>query len=236
MYGSIMSKASNASGAFQLELPMVPPGDAMCDPEFRWYAVWTRSRQEKAASAVLDLLGVQHYVPLKSELRQWSDRKQIVETPIFSGYLFVRMNLVREGQLQVLKAPGVVAFVGNKNGPLPIPDQEIADIRTVLAAKVGFSIYPSLKKGDRVRVVRGALAGVEGTLVTDASTSRLLVSVEMIRQSLALSVSREDLELIAPIQVPHAALDKHPVASEGFVEPSAGTPWRLISAMTHTST
>ena len=167
------------------------------DPDSRWYAVWTRSRQEKVAAGMLSRLGVQHYLPLKSELRQWSDRKQAIEVPLFSGYLFVCVNPLKESRLKVLNVPGVVAFVGNQAGPLPIPDKEIEDIQTVLAAGAICSVQPSLKEGDRVRVVRGALAGVEGTLVRASSESRLLISIDMIRQSLAVSISPEDVECIA---------------------------------------
>ena len=167
------------------------------DPDSCWYAVWTRSRQEKVAAATLNTLGIEHYLPLKSELRQWSDRKQMVEVPLFSGYLFVCISLLRKNsKLQVLKVPGIVGFVGNQTGPLPIPDQQIEDIRTVLTAGVEYSVHAFLKEGDRVRVVRGALTGVEGTLVRTNSASRLLISIEMIRQSLSVIVLREDVELI----------------------------------------
>ena len=172
------------------------------DPDSHWYAVWTRSRQEKVAAATLTTLGIQHYLPLTSELRQWSDRKQIVEVPLFSGYLFVCISLLQNSKLHVLKVPGIVAFVGNQSGPLPIPDQQIKDIGRVLAAGVECSVHPILKEGDRVRVVRGALAGVEGTLVHTNSTSRLLISIDMIRQSLSVNVLREDVELVSTNTVP----------------------------------
>jgi transcription antitermination factor NusG len=162
----------------------------------RWFAVWTRSRQEKTAAAMLGTLGVDHFLPLKSELRQWSDRKQTVHVPLFSGYLFVRMDPSKDSRLQVLKAPGIAGFVGNNSGPLPIPDQQIEDIRTVLARNVECSVLPLLEEGDRVRVVRGPLAGVEGRLLQGNSTSRLLISIEMIHKSLAVSISRHDVELI----------------------------------------
>jgi transcription antitermination factor NusG len=168
----------------------------MSDPESHWYAVWIRSRQEKVASTMLNNIGVQQYLPLKSELRQWSDRKQMVETPVFSCYLFVRINLMKDSRLQVLKSPGVIGIVGNKTGPIPIPDQEIQDIRRVLAARIAYSLYPALNKGDRVRVVRGVLTGVEGTLVRANPTSHLLVSIDLIRQSLAVCVSAEEVERI----------------------------------------
>jgi len=173
------------------------------DPDSCWYAVWTRSRQEKVAAASLNNLGIRHYLPLTSELRQWSDRKQMVETPLFSGYLFVCISLLKKnGKLQVLKIPGIVGFVGNQTGPLPIPHQQIEDVRTVLTAGVECSVHPLLKEGDRVRVLKGALAGVEGTLERTKSTSRLLISIEMIRQSLSVNVLREDVELVSATTVP----------------------------------
>jgi len=169
---------------------------AIHDSDARWYAVWTRSRQEKTAASMLDALGVEHYLPLRSELRQWSDRKQMVEMPLFSGYLFVCINSLKGMKLEVLKIPGIVTFVGNNSGPLPIPDQQIKAIRRVLTAGVQCSAQPFLNEGDRVRVVRGALAGIEGTLERIGSASRLLISIEMIRQSLSVNVLREDVEPI----------------------------------------
>jgi len=165
-----------------------------CPSDTRWFAVWTRSRQEKAAASVLDSLGVPHFLPLKSELRQWSDRKRNVTVPLFSGYLFVRVNLFRDSRLQILKTPGIVGFVGNNTGPLPIPDQQIDDIRAVLAQEVEYSVLPYLEEGDLVRVIRGALTGVEGRLIRTNSASRLMISIEMIHKSLAVSVSRQDVE------------------------------------------
>lgn len=162
----------------------------------RWFAVWTRSRHEKVAAAMLANAGVQHFLPLKPEIHQWSDREQTVSVPLFSGYLFVRLNPNRDSRLQVLKAPGIAGFVGNRLGPLPIPDHQIEDIRTVLLRRVECTALPLLEEGDRVRVVRGPLAGVEGRLARGNSTSRLLISIEMIHRTLAVSVSRDDVELV----------------------------------------
>jgi transcriptional antiterminator RfaH len=196
MYGSRIDEAVSSTWASRSEDSITVPGNDMSDPESHWYAVWIRSRQEKVASTMLNNIGVQQYLPLKSELRQWSDRKQMVETPVFSCYLFVRINLMKDSRLQVLKSPGVIGIVGNKTGPIPIPDQEIQDIRRVLAARIAYSLYPALNKGDRVRVVRGVLTGVEGTLVRANPTSHLLVSIDLIRQSLAVCVSAEEVERI----------------------------------------
>jgi transcription antitermination factor NusG len=179
-----------------------------CDPDSSWYAVRTRSRQEKVSAAMLSALGVYRFLPLKSEVRQWSDRKQSVETPLFSGYLFVRMNLLTERRVHVLQVPGVISFVGNHTGPLPIPDRQIEDIQTVLAARPRYSVQPLFKAGDPVRVVRGVLSGVEGKLVRTISECRLLISIDMIRQCLAVNVSPDDVELIGEPSV-HPACFEH---------------------------
>jgi len=161
-----------------------------------WYAVWTRSRQEKVAAATFAVLGIQHYLPLKSEYRQWSDRKQKVEVPLFTGYLFVYIDPFKDSGLRVLQTPGVVAFCGNQTGPVPIPEKQIEDIRAVLNSRAIYSVQALLQVGDRVRVARGTLAGIEGTLTHAGSEVQVLVSIDMVRQSLAVRVAPEDIERI----------------------------------------
>ena len=159
-----------------------------------WYAVSTKSRQEKVIASMLDYLAVANFLPLINEERRWSDRKQMVAMPLFQGYVFVRIPTSGEFQLRVLKVPGVVDFVRSRTGPLTIPDREIEDVRAVLAHGVGCSPCPFLKAGDRVRVVRGALAGIEGTLIRSGSQSKLVISIEMIQRSIAASVAQSDVE------------------------------------------
>jgi transcription antitermination factor NusG len=159
----------------------------------RWFAVWTRSRQEKMAASMLETLGVPHFLPLKSEVHRWTDRKQTVQVPLFTGYLFVRMNPTKDSRLQILKTPGIAGLVGNHTGPLPIPDQQIEDIHMVLTQRVECTVLPLLEAGDHVRVVRGPLAGVGGILVRTHSGDRVVISIEMIQKSLSVNVSRRDV-------------------------------------------
>jgi len=201
MISSRLTKSQSSTPYQGSELPFMGHTRGAYDPDSRWFAVWTRSRQEKVVAATLHKLGVPHYLPLKSELRKWSDRNQMVESPLFSGYLFVNINIFTHARLQVLKVPGVGALVSNQMGPLPIPDRQIEDIRRLITIGVECSAQPLLNVGDRVRVVRGPLAGIEGTLVRTHSTSRLLVSIEMIRQSLSVSILRSDVEFVTTEQI-----------------------------------
>jgi transcription antitermination factor NusG len=162
--------------------------------EARWYAVSTRSRQEKTAASMLENLEVGHFLPLIEEERQWSDRKQKVTLPLFPGYLFVQIARSNELQLRVLKVPGIVNFIGNQGGPLAIPESEIESIRTALVHGYRCSPHPFLKAGDRVRVVRGALAGIEGTLIRCGVQTKIVISVEMIQRSVSIGATASDVE------------------------------------------
>jgi transcription antitermination factor NusG len=161
-----------------------------------WYVLTTRSRQEKIAAFMLGSLEIEHFLPLLNQSRQWSDRLQKVLMPLFPGYLFVRICRTAEYQLRVLKVPGIVDFVRNNTGPLAVPEQEIEDIRSLLASGTPCLPHPYPKAGDQVRIVRGPLAGLEGTLVRGETQSKLVISVEMIRRSVAVSVLESDIVVV----------------------------------------
>lgn len=165
-------------------------------PNVHWYAVWTKSRHEKAAAARLEALGVAHYLPMRSEARQWSDRKQIVEAPLFPGYLFVHLDILSREKLEVLKTPGVAGFVGNSTGPLPIPGSQIDSVRKLVCSGKQVSSRPLLTEGDRVRVVSGPLLGMEGRLLRFGAQSHLVISIEMIQRSISVTVADDQVEPI----------------------------------------
>ena len=167
-----------------------------------WYAVLTRSRQEKVSASMLESFGIENFLPLTIERRQWSDRKQVVNVPLFPGYLFVRIPLLRDSQLRVLKVPGVVRFIGNHTGPQPIPAAEIESIQIVLSHRIECTPYPMPRIGDRVRIFRGVLTGIKGTLVRCGSDSKLVISVETVQQSIAIRVDRSDIEPVFTPSLP----------------------------------
>jgi transcription antitermination factor NusG len=162
-----------------------------------WYAIRTRSRQERTCANVLQSLGVKVFLPTVTEIHRWSDRKKAVMVPLFASYLFVHVAVSRQAQLRILKVPGCVNFVGNPSGPLAIPEREIEDIRALLSNRIDCSPYPFLKVGERVRVFGGALDGVEGTLVGKGPDTRLVISIGIIQRSMAISVYGLDVRCVA---------------------------------------
>lgn len=162
-----------------------------------WYAVSTRSRQEKTAASLLQSHSIETFLPLATEKRQWSDRKQVVNRPLFPGYLFVRIPMLRDFHLRVLKVPGIVTFIGNHNGPQSIPDSEIHAVRSVLSHRIPCISDMVPNVGERVRIMRGVLAGIEGIMVRSGTDAKLVLSVETIHQSIAVRVDARDVEPVS---------------------------------------
>ena len=170
--------------------------DASSDVEARWYAIHTRSQHEKAVVYHLKNEGINTFLPLVSEVHRWSDRRKVVEVPLFSCYAFVNVRLVPETWAKVLRVNGVLQFVGIRGEGVPIPDNQVESIRALVSGKLPYTIYPFLKVGQRVRVRGGSLDGVEGVLVSRNGNRTLVISVEPIQRSLAVSIDSYQIQPI----------------------------------------
>ncbi len=170
----------------------LPKADAAC-----WYAIRTRSRHEKVVAQQLETQGIDVFLPLLSEVRKWSDRRKQIETALFPGYTFVRIAYCSGDRLRVLQTHGVANFVGASGTTgTPIPDDQIASIRTLITHNVPFKEYPFLRVGQRIRVRGGSLDGLEGMLVAINGSRTLVISVEPIQRSLCVQVDGYNIEVI----------------------------------------
>lgn len=180
---SSMSSMSSISDA----IPSAP------EEQPRWYAVRTRPRHEKKVAAELQEKGIMIYLPLLTQVRRWSDRRKVIEVPLFSCYAFVHSVLDLHLRLALYGISGALGFVGPNNQAVPIPDTQIENIQTLMASNVPLTPYPLLKVGQRVRVRGGALDGVEGILATKGDR-RLVVSVESVHVSFSINLDGYDVE------------------------------------------
>lgn len=176
--------------------PKVIPGSAAGNIPAHWYAVQTRSRHEKFVCHQLQSRGIAHYLPIITEVHRWSDRKKRVELPLFSGYVFVHVLPTNEERVRVLRAEGVVRFVGHSPEGTPIPQEEIESVRTLMEQKVPWVAHTFLKVGQRVRVRGGALEGVEGIFQSRNGDDMLVVCVNAIERSLSISIRGYDIEAV----------------------------------------
>lgn len=165
------------------------------DRGVRWYALHVRHQHERQIEKLLRFQGWDTLAPMYRSQRQWSDRVKEIELPIFSGYVFCQFS--REQSRQVEDTPGVLQIVKFLGHPAAIEEREIAGIRAMVASKVRLTPWPYLKIGDRVRVDRGPLRGLEGTLLRGSEGARLVVGVELLQRSIAAEV---DPEMVTPLR------------------------------------
>jgi transcription antitermination factor NusG len=154
-----------------------------------WFAVQTRPRHEKRVSAELKEKGINAFLPVVSTTRQWSDRRRIVELPLFSQYVFVRIAQNSNTRVSVLRTNGVTNFVGPRGIGVTISDQEIDGVRRLVAQSVSVSPHPFLNVGNRVRIRGGALDGLQGILKAVNGDQTLVLSVKLIQRSLAIRIA-----------------------------------------------
>jgi transcription elongation factor/antiterminator RfaH len=164
--------------------------------ELHWYAVQTRSRHERVVAAQFREQGVNTFLPMITRLQRWSDRRKIVEFPLFSGYLFVHVVISPHVRRTVLFTRGVAGFLGMGGEPLSIPDDQIDTVRQFLAKKVSCGAHPFLKVGQRVRIRSGSLEGLEGILVAHNGNRKLVVSVDTIQRSFSIHLEGYEVQFL----------------------------------------
>ena len=152
-----------------------------------WYAVQVWTQYEKVVNRALNLKGVETLLPTKRILRHWCDRTRATDMPLFPGYVFASFD--PERTLPVLVTPKVQRIVNFGKYPHPIPDEEIAAIKRVVASGLDAESCPTPTVGESVQIVSGPLAGVSGILAEKRSSLRLIVSVELIHRSIAVEVT-----------------------------------------------
>jgi transcription antitermination factor NusG len=168
------------------------PDQASAPP---WFAVYTLPNHEKSVARQLDKRGIPHYLPLYQSVCQWKDRKMRLEKPLFPGYVFVCPPL--QNRLRVVQVPSVIRLVGFGGEPAVIPEAELATIRTCLDRNCRMEPHRVLQLGQRARITRGPLTGIEGILLRRKGISRLVLSVGVIMRAVAVEVDAADIERIS---------------------------------------
>jgi transcription antitermination factor NusG len=159
-----------------------------------WYAVYTSPRHEKRVREHLGHRRVECFLPLFRSIHRWNNGcKAQVELPLFPGYLFV--NIPRSERARVLDVPGLLSFVGPRGEPAQLPDVEIETLRSGLHLQ-RFEPYRGLAIGQKVRINAGALQGLEGVMVRNANGLRVVITVELIQQSVAVELDADAVEAL----------------------------------------
>jgi transcription antitermination factor NusG len=161
--------------------------DKELSSEYHWYAVYTHSRAEKKVLLLLLGKGIESYVPLQKELKQWSDRKKWVEEPAIRSYVFVRIS--NKEYFDVLNTTGVVHYIYFEKKPAAIPDKQIEIMKKVVNGSIEHEfIAATFKEGDRVIIQNGILKGITGELVMQNDEKKVLLRISHIGYSLLINL------------------------------------------------
>ena len=161
-----------------------------------WYVLHTRSRFEQVVFDGLGRKSLEAFLPKMSVLSKRRDRRKTIRVPLFPGYVFVKSDLNVHERLEIVKTVGVVRLVGNKDGPVPVPDESIDSLKIMVAGDHPIATGTRLRRGDRVIVLEGPFAGVTGIFVRYRGSGRVIVSIEALGQYAAVDVPEECVERI----------------------------------------
>ena len=158
-----------------------------------WHVLHVISNHEKRVAQHLGIRSVEHYLPLYRERVKWTDRTVVAEKPLFSGYVFVRLE--QQSKLSVISTPGVLRILGNDDRDM-VSSAELDKIRAGLACDMTLRPHPPVSLGTQVRVRQGAFAGVEGVVTELRHQCRVILTLSAVRQCFSLEVGFDDLEIL----------------------------------------
>jgi transcription antitermination factor NusG len=145
-------------------------------PERAWYAVYTNSRAEKRVSDRINEMGIETFLPLQKTLRQWSDRKKLIEKPLISSYVFVRA--IPKEFFSIRTTDGVVKFIMIQGKPVPIPEAQITNLRILCGSDAEVTLSSDVyAKGDKVEVIVGSLTGLRGELIRVGRKHKVVIRI-----------------------------------------------------------
>ncbi len=136
-----------------------------------WYVLYCRSRNEKKIAITLEKMGIEVYCPMVSEVRQWSDRKKKVNTPLFTSYVFVKLK--EKEREQVFQVTGVVRYLFWLGKPAIVKEEEIQTIRNwVEDDNVLEMVVADFSPGDRMTIPDGVFKDQEA-IIKDVGKNKM---------------------------------------------------------------
>lgn len=153
----------------------------------KWYAVYTRPRAEKLVYNRLVEADIETFLPMQKTIRQWSDRKKLIEKPLLSSYVFVRTR--KKHFPVVYRTSGVVKFITFEGLPVAIPQNQIDNLRLLINSDAEIEVTSEkFSQGDNVEVVSGSLIGLTGELINVGRKKRVIVRIDRLDQNIVVTI------------------------------------------------
>jgi transcription antitermination factor NusG len=170
--------------------------EAKGKPSARWYAIYVKSRTEKRVQQMLTEKGITAYLPMQKKLRQWSDRKKLVEMPLMPGYVFV--HITRLDHDRVLQTEHVVCYITFEGKAAPVRDEDIDSLRRMLhqdQIKVELT-REDLTPGEQVEILSGPLMGMKGELVQIKGKNKVGIRLQPVGYTVMVEVPISELAVM----------------------------------------
>jgi len=181
----------------------------------KWFALQVRTRWEGSTAVLLSGKGYETLVPTCQTKKRWNGGVRQLSSPLFPGYVFCLFDVLN--RLPILVTPGVISVVGRGRVPVPVENSEISALQRVVSSGLEVEPWPYLEIGQKIRIESGSLNGIEGVLTDFKGNHRIVVSVSLLRRSVALQIDRSS---VRPLGSPRACvlgpITSHPL-HEGVV-------------------
>lgn len=155
-----------------------------------WFAIYVKTRHEKQVAFALEGRGYEAFLPTRVKRHAYN---RTFHLPLFPGYVFSRIE--PSNTLPIVTTPGVVSIVGNGRSPEPISEPEIEGLKTIVKAGLRPIPWRYLSPGQEILVESGPLRGVKGVLVDARNETWVVLSINLLRRSVAVKVGRDSLYL-----------------------------------------
>lgn len=148
----------------------------------QWLVAYVQSCLEKKTAQRLAAMGIECYLPVQSEIRQWSDRRKRVDCLVIPMMIFVHVTPQERPLPLSLQAVSRYMVLRGESTPAVIPDEQMDRFRFMLdySPEAVEMCSAPLAPGDAVKVIKGPLAGLEGELITVNGKSKVAVRLDML--------------------------------------------------------
>jgi transcriptional antiterminator NusG len=164
-----------------------------------WFALLTKSNFEKTVKKSIANKNIEVFLPTIKRKSQRKDRSLMIEVPLFSGYVFVKSAYEPQAQLDILKTTGAIRLLGNKAGPIPIPEIQIESLKILTSTTMNLITGKNikLKQGDLVMILEGPLAGMRGEFTRYKGKKRVVIKIDALGQYAGVEVEEENVEKVS---------------------------------------
>jgi transcriptional antiterminator RfaH len=139
-----------------------------------WLVLYTKPKNEVKVAERLAAAGINVYCPMLTTLKQWSDRKKKVSSPLFTSYVFVQVTELERAA--VFDVPGVVRYLFWLGKPAVVQEEEIATIKELLSENSYKEVrLATLEPGDTLILKEGAFKGKTATFKEQKGNKTILI-------------------------------------------------------------